>query len=852
MATERLVIVVKSEGTGRTKRDIQSVGGAARKAGGDVQFLKQAMVALFGVVALRGAQRLIDSYTQIENRIKVVTNGTVQLAQVTERLFAVSNKTRSSFQATAEVYSRTAFAARELGLTQEQVIQFTENLNKAVIVGGARSKEAINGLIQLSQGIASNRLGGEEFRSVTEQLPVVADAIAKKLNITRGDLIKLAKQGKITSQVMVDAILEAGDELEEKFGRIDPTIEQSFQVLSNRVIGFVGQFNAATGASVSFARSIIELSKHMDTLASSIFTVFTMMALTFGPQVVGMIIGRITMIGAAMVAALSNPITGTVVAIGTLVAAFVTLGRNWKVFGNTVREQAGVPVGPLEASNAEGPLISNDNIKEQVNVLDLAKAAWNDLKQEVGLFGSQVRSVLDDVEGYVQQFIPKFSISWSGFFKVLATVADFILNLLNGSVKFLFNFVNDSLLVISKAIQETLGFYEDMINKVADSRIGKFLQWERADFIPDDVEIQESFGELGSRSFEAFIEEFNKNRFSDKLDKLLADAEAEAQARLALNRNTLNDKLDGEARGTVPEREGKAKKINRRFQEIIQGLQDEIKLLGIASEEREFQAELLAKMRDAGRALLPYEFLALAALIKQKQTLAAENEIVEQITADERERVRTESAIARLQAKGVEHAKEYRRILLDIKASRLEDRDNVFDAMEAGLLRVVLAAENFGQKFSDFVVGSFETATQSIIDFSQTGKFEFKQFINSILQDMLRLATNQFWAQLIQFLPAAFGSFGGGASGASGGTGPTPTSTSPFYIPPGFGGGVNSAPTNAGPGAVSVGGPQINLRNINVLDPNLIIDAMSTPAGEAAVLNILSRNPDALGQVGGA
>lgn len=214
-------------------------------------------------------QGLSDTYTEIQNRLSVVTRGTAQLESVTGSLLEVANRSRTGFEATAQLYARTALATRDLGTSQEALLGITETVNKAIILSGASAKEANNGLIQLSQAISSNRLAGDELRSVLEQLPVVADIIAKQLGVTRGELRALGSDGKITADVILKAFQAARGEIEDRFARTVPTVSQAVQVLQNNLIRFVGTANQATGASRVLAQVLQLLGNNLSALLSA-------------------------------------------------------------------------------------------------------------------------------------------------------------------------------------------------------------------------------------------------------------------------------------------------------------------------------------------------------------------------------------------------------------------------------------------------------------------------------------------------------------------------------------------------------------------------------------------------------
>lgn len=171
MVKETLIITIKADGTRIVKREITGIGKEAKKASSGVEFLKKALAAVAGIVIIRQTIRLADAYTVLQNRLRVVTDGTDDLNSATLRLQQISVKTRSDLKSNAELFSRLTIAGSILGASQEDLFQFTESLNKAIKLSGASAQEARGGLIQLSQGISSARLSGDELRTVLEQLP---------------------------------------------------------------------------------------------------------------------------------------------------------------------------------------------------------------------------------------------------------------------------------------------------------------------------------------------------------------------------------------------------------------------------------------------------------------------------------------------------------------------------------------------------------------------------------------------------------------------------------------------------------------------------------------------------------
>ncbi len=228
--------------------------------------------------AIQEVGDLADAYIRLQNRLRVVVDGNAALEVTTQRLLDVSNRSRSSFEATAELYSRVALATKTLGTSQTELLGITESINKAIILSGASAKEANNGLIQLSQGIAANRLGGDELRSILEQLPVVADVIARELKITRGELKALGAEGGITGEVVIRAFRNAREEIEGKFAKTIPTVGQGFQILRNNLLVVVGEFDKAVGASRALSAALVFLANNLKTIVQLLLTLGSVFA----------------------------------------------------------------------------------------------------------------------------------------------------------------------------------------------------------------------------------------------------------------------------------------------------------------------------------------------------------------------------------------------------------------------------------------------------------------------------------------------------------------------------------------------------------------------------------------------
>lgn len=281
MVTENVNIRFRESGIRVIKRKIDEIGQAADRGARGVFLLQRAIFVLGGFGAIRGLQRQLDMLTNMENRLKLTTTSMENLNTVQSKLFDVARRSRSDLTAVSEIYSRTALSVKDLGISQRETIRFTESLTKASILSGASTQEANAALIQLSQGLASNRLSGDELRSVLEQLPFVADVIAKELGITRGELRKFGEEGKISAEAVLRAFRNAEEEIDRLFADTIPTIGQAFQVATTNFLEFLDRFDDATGSSEKVAKAIILVSENLDLVVKAAAGVAAAFAISF-------------------------------------------------------------------------------------------------------------------------------------------------------------------------------------------------------------------------------------------------------------------------------------------------------------------------------------------------------------------------------------------------------------------------------------------------------------------------------------------------------------------------------------------------------------------------------------------
>ncbi len=278
MAQEsRLVIVIDAKNAERNARNLGNELDSIERKG---DFATKSMDALSvatrqlagymaGLVTVSAAISKMDTYTGLQNRLKLVTNNQVELNKATEDTFRIAQKTYSAWDSVLQVYQRFSDNAKTLNLTMDDTARLTETVSKAVAISGASASAADAALVQFGQALASGTLRGEELNSVMEQTPALAKAIAQGMGITVGELRSVAAEGKITSQEIVKALRNVEKDVDALFAKTDITIGQSLTLLNNEITKFVGESGKGSGAAQVLAGTIQTLAGNLDVLTSA-------------------------------------------------------------------------------------------------------------------------------------------------------------------------------------------------------------------------------------------------------------------------------------------------------------------------------------------------------------------------------------------------------------------------------------------------------------------------------------------------------------------------------------------------------------------------------------------------------
>lgn len=287
---------------------------------------------LVGVgLSVKGIIDMGDAYTTLQNKLQNVTTSQAQVNKLTGELFELANRTRAGVDETATAFTRFDRALKFMGKSQQDSLRLTETINKALIVSGATSGEASSALLQLSQAFNAGKLQGDEFRAVSENMPMVLDAVAKALNVPINQVKKYASEGKITSEVLYKAFSLIQQSVDDTFAKTTPTIGQSLTVLSNSAKQFFGELNKSTGFTATLSKLILALANNMDVLAAAIAVVGAAFLAYFGSSIVTAITTATRAVALFTAAIAANPIGLLLVGISAAISAIVIFGDKIKV-----------------------------------------------------------------------------------------------------------------------------------------------------------------------------------------------------------------------------------------------------------------------------------------------------------------------------------------------------------------------------------------------------------------------------------------------------------------------------------------------------------------------------------------
>ncbi|MER5009402.1 tape measure protein [Morganella morganii] len=249
---------------GGFNRTTTAVNGTERS----MSSLSRVAASLTAYLSASAVASYAEAWTVLNNKLSNSVRASESLVEVTERVFNISQDTRSSLDATATLYARLERGTRQYNTSAEDLAKLTTIINQGFIVSGATAQEAENAIIQLSQGIASGVLRGEEFNSVSEQGSRLMVALADSMGVSIGQLRAMAAEGKLTTDVVVNGLLSQGAAIGEEFSKTTQTMSQALQEAGNNITKFFGNSSTVQSFIGGFNDSVVMVSENLDYLTN--------------------------------------------------------------------------------------------------------------------------------------------------------------------------------------------------------------------------------------------------------------------------------------------------------------------------------------------------------------------------------------------------------------------------------------------------------------------------------------------------------------------------------------------------------------------------------------------------------
>ena len=312
----------------------RQLGGSTDTLTGKIRNLVGAYAGLKGLTSLAG---LSDTMAQTTARLNRMNDGLQDTAQLNRMIYESAQRSRGSYQATADMVGRLGTLAGDAFNSTRELVSFAEQINKQIVLSGASTQAADAALLQLTQAMSSGVLRGEELNSILEQTPTIAQSIAKYMGVSVGTMREMASEGQVTAEVVKNAMFDAAARINAEFARMPMTWGQVWTSFQNTAL--MALQPVLTG--INWLANSIEIIGPLVLGAAGAFAVFQIAAnwakiaaaanVAYGVTVnvlnlaYGMLTGNLALANAAAAALnatmLANPIVWIVGGVILLVAA---------------------------------------------------------------------------------------------------------------------------------------------------------------------------------------------------------------------------------------------------------------------------------------------------------------------------------------------------------------------------------------------------------------------------------------------------------------------------------------------------------------------------------------------------
>lgn len=248
-----------------------------------IKLLMGGFIGLETVNFAKNLSRQADTMVNINSKLKLVTKSTEELTKAQTELFKIAQQTRTGFADNVDLFQRISMSTNELGLSQKEVLDLTESINKSLTISGTTAEGASALIMQLGQAFSSNfQAVSQELNTLKDQAPSLYQALLKGTGKTSAEFKKMAEDGELSSQLIIDAIKKQEQAIDEDFGKMAKNISQSYVQIQNASIQLIGNLDEITGASKAVSDTFTEISKSIESISSDDIENFTELSKTIG------------------------------------------------------------------------------------------------------------------------------------------------------------------------------------------------------------------------------------------------------------------------------------------------------------------------------------------------------------------------------------------------------------------------------------------------------------------------------------------------------------------------------------------------------------------------------------------
>lgn len=293
-----------------------------------VNTLVGALTALGIGLGIRELAEAADSYTNLSVRIQIATREGGDFTSAMAGVHQVALATNSSLQATGDLFTRLNTVGKEMGMTQQQALDLTKTVTQAIQIGGGSAQASEAAVQQFIQAMQGGVLRGEEFNSIMENGYGLAEALAKGLGVTTGELRKMAENGELSSERVIKAVQSQATQIQETYNQFPTTISNALQKISTQWQILIGEMDQANGSSATVANALSIIADNLGILKLFFDDV---------AEGIGWFQGKLSEIDPSTIEAIRSTLSAVYDTIKTVISSMAGIAETaWSAFTSTL------------------------------------------------------------------------------------------------------------------------------------------------------------------------------------------------------------------------------------------------------------------------------------------------------------------------------------------------------------------------------------------------------------------------------------------------------------------------------------------------------------------------------------